>query len=70
MTRPAPGVQLGKPVGEIMREHGFERASIASSLGSLVEAVLHRGAGALVLNSPAPEVILSRETDLQHPDPP
>lgn len=67
ISRLAPGVVVDAAVREIMREQGFERASIAGSLGSLVGAVLHRGADALVVAGPATEVTLAGEFDLREP---
>ncbi|MCW2757206.1 MAG: hypothetical protein JWO46_952 [Nocardioidaceae bacterium] len=64
MTRVAPGVELGEVVRDIMREHGFAKASIAGSLGSLSGAVLQRGGSVLVVDGPATEVTLTGTFDL------
>ncbi|MEV7132168.1 DUF296 domain-containing protein [Arthrobacter sp. NPDC093128] len=67
MSRLAPGVKVDTAVREIMLEHGFERASVAGSLGSLVGAVLHRGDSVLVVDGPATEVTVTGEFDLRDP---
>lgn len=67
MSRLAPGVEVETAVREIMREQGFDRASIAGSVGSLVGAVLHREGSVLVVDGPATEVTLTGEFD--HRDP-
>jgi hypothetical protein len=70
MSRLAPGVLVDTAVRDIMREHGFDRACIAGSIGSLVGAVLHRGGSVLVVDGPATEVALTGEFDLRDPDNP
>jgi predicted DNA-binding protein with PD1-like motif len=68
MSRLAPGVEVAAAVREIMREQGFERASIAGSVGSLVGAVFHRAdSTVLVVDGPATEVALTGELDLREP---
>ncbi|MBT2514721.1 DUF296 domain-containing protein [Arthrobacter sp. ISL-30] len=67
MSRLAPGVEVASAVREIMREQGFERASIAGSVGSLVGAVFRRGDSVLVVEGPATEVALTGEFDLSEP---
>lgn len=70
ITRVAPGVGVAEAVVDIMRESGFERASIAGSLGSFVGAVLLRQNGMLVIDGPATEVTLTGEFDLTDPHAP
>jgi hypothetical protein len=69
-SRLAPGVVVDTAIQEIMREHGFDRASIAGSVGSLVGAILHRGGDVFVVDGPATEVTLTGEFDLRDPDNP
>lgn len=70
MSRVAPGVRLAAAVRDVMRENGFERASIAGSVGSLVGAVLRRDGGAFVVDGPATEASLIGRFDLRDPSAP
>jgi predicted DNA-binding protein with PD1-like motif len=56
MSRLAPGVEFTAAVGEIMNQHGFAKASVAGSVGSLVGAVLHGPRGDVMVDGPATEV--------------
>lgn len=63
MTRLAPGVDLTTAVADIMAEHGFAKATIGGTLGSLVGAVLRREGSVLVVDGPATEVTLNGHFD-------
>jgi hypothetical protein len=67
----APGVEVAAAVREIMREQGFQQASIAGSVGSLVGAVFRRRDNAVaVVDGPATEVTFTGEFDLRDPHAP
>jgi predicted DNA-binding protein with PD1-like motif len=68
MSRLAPGVEITGTIRDILRRHGFDRASIAGSLGSLVGAALQQGERRLIVDGPATEVTLTGEFDLTDPD--
>jgi hypothetical protein len=51
-----------------MVEHGFTRASIAGSVGSLCGPVLARQNSVLVVDGPATEVTFTGTVDLEDPD--
>lgn len=68
MSRLAPGVEIAGTIRDILRRHGFDRASIAGSLGSLVGAALQQGERRLSVEGPATEVTLTGEFDLTDPD--
>jgi predicted DNA-binding protein with PD1-like motif len=71
MSRLAPGVEVAAAVREIMREQGFQQASIAGSVGSLVGAVFHRRDNTVaVVDGPATEVTFTGEFDLRDPSAP
>lgn len=65
MARLAPGAIVDTVVQDIMDEQGFDRASIAGSLGSFVGAAFHRGNNVLIIDGPATEVTLTGEFDLR-----
>jgi predicted DNA-binding protein with PD1-like motif len=65
MSRLAPGVEVGAAVREVMVDHGFSRASVAGTVGSLCGPVLERGGGVLVVDGPATEVSLTGTVDLE-----
>ncbi|WP_314191837.1 PCC domain-containing protein [uncultured Arthrobacter sp.] len=70
ISRLAPGVEVATAVREIMREQGFQQASIAGSVGSLVGAVFHRRDTVAVVDGPATEVTFTGEFDLRDPNAP
>jgi predicted DNA-binding protein with PD1-like motif len=65
MSRLAPGVEVGAAVREVMVEHGFSRASVAGTVGSLCGPVLGRSGSVLVVDGPATEVSLTGTVDLE-----
>ena len=64
ISRLAPGVEVGAAVREVMQEHGFARASIAGSVGSLCGPVLARKGSVHVVAGPATEVTFTGTVDV------
>jgi predicted DNA-binding protein with PD1-like motif len=66
ISRLAPGVEVGTAVREVMQGHGFARASVAGSVGSLCGPVLARAGSVQVVAGPATEVTFTGTVDLDN----